>query len=73
MITDPGRLPRPPDAGGLEGVSVNDLAGSAGAAFEAIYKDAGWRKEATVRFTGGLLESKTGKDLPNEPTGYEPG
>jgi hypothetical protein len=55
--------------GGLEGVSVADLAGSGGAAFEAIYNDADWDKAATVRFTGGRVDSRTGKDLPNARTG----
>ena len=55
--------------GGFDGPSVDDLAGSAGAVFEAIFNDAGWRRKASVRFTGGLVDKRTGKSLPNDPTG----
>ena len=55
--------------GGAEGASVNDLDGSAAAAFEAVYVDAGWRGDATVQFTGGLVDTSTGRDLPNARTG----
>lgn len=54
--------------GGFEGASVADLAGSAASAFKAIH-DAGWNKTATVTFTGGLVDTGTGQDLPNEETG----
>ena len=54
--------------GGFEGASVADLAGSAGSAFLAIH-DAGWNKTATVTFTGGLVDTATGNELPDEETG----
>ena len=34
---------------------MNDLDGSAAAAFEAVYVDASWQGDATVGFTGGLV------------------
>ncbi len=55
--------------GGFEGASVDDLDGSAAAAFEAIYGDADWHRGATVKFTGGLVNSRTGQDLPDAETG----
>jgi hypothetical protein len=55
--------------GGFEGASVDDLDGSAGAAFKAIYGDTDWRKDASVTFTGGLVDTRTGKEAPNEETG----
>ncbi len=55
--------------GGLEGASVADLDGSAAAALEAIYGDADWQRGATVKFIGGLVNSRTGQDLPNAETG----
>jgi hypothetical protein len=55
--------------GGFEGPSVADIDGSAAGAFKAIYEDAGWRRDATVTFTGGLVNTRTGQDLPNAETG----
>lgn len=55
--------------GGFEGASVDDLDGSAAGTFKAVYEDAGWGKAATVTFEGGLVNTRTGKDLPNEETG----
>jgi hypothetical protein len=55
--------------GGFEGASVADLDGSAAGAFQAIYDEVGWNKAATVTFEGGLVDTRTGKDLPNEETG----
>jgi hypothetical protein len=42
---------------------VADLDGSAGAAFEAVYADADWQGGTTVRFTGGLVDTRMGRDL----------
>ncbi len=50
--------------GGFEGPSP-ELHGTAAAAFEAVINDAGWQKGVTVHFTGGLVNAKTGKDLPD--------
>ena len=55
--------------GGLDGASVDDLDGSAAATFEAIYNDTDWQGGATVKFTGGLVDTKTGRDLPDAETG----
>jgi hypothetical protein len=56
--------------GGFQGASTKDLDRQAGAIFAAIYGDAGWRKTgAVVVFKGGLVNSKTGEDLPDVNTG----
>ncbi|WP_028060973.1 hypothetical protein [Candidatus Solirubrobacter pratensis] len=54
--------------GGFQGASRQDLAGSAGAAFKALH-GAGWHKAITVTFKGGLVDTTTGKNLPNAETG----
>ncbi len=55
--------------GGLDGASVDDIDGSAAAAFEAVYNDAGWRGATFVVFTGGLVDTRTGEELPDARTG----
>ena len=55
--------------GGFQGASVADLDGSAAAAFKQLYTDTDWQGAATIRFTGGLVDSRTGRDLPNAMTG----
>jgi hypothetical protein len=55
--------------GGLQGASCGDLDTAAGAIFEKVYKDTGWKGNATIEFRGGLVDKATGKDLPNEQTG----
>jgi hypothetical protein len=55
--------------GGLQGASCADLDTAAGAIFEKVYKDTGWKGNATIEFRGGLVDKATGKDLPNEQTG----
>jgi hypothetical protein len=54
--------------GGFEGASDQDLAGEAGAAFKAIHHT-GWTRAITVTFKGGMVDSTTGKDLPDAKTG----
>lgn len=56
--------------GGLEGASVNDLNNSMAAAAEAVYGVAKYpaTKELVVAFRGGLVDTDTGKDLPNVNT-----
>ena len=55
--------------GGLNGASCGDLDQAAGAIFEKIYKDTGWKGSGYIEFQGGLVNSATGKELPNEMTG----
>lgn len=56
--------------GGLQGASTGDLDEQAGAVFEAVYGDAKYKKTGTVVvFKGGLVDSKTGKNLKNVNTG----
>jgi hypothetical protein len=39
------------------------------AVFETIYNDAGWKGGAVVVYQGGLVDTSTGKELPDENTG----
>jgi hypothetical protein len=55
--------------GGFDGASVNDLNKAAGAAFAAAYGRAGYARAVTVVFQGGLVDTTTGKDLPDVNTG----
>lgn len=55
--------------GGFEGASVDDLDGSAAGAFKTLHEDAGFQGDAAVAFRGGLVDTRTGKDLPNAKTG----
>lgn len=50
--------------GGFEGPSTSDADALASAAFAKTYST-GWRGPAVVQFRGGLVDSSTGKDLPN--------
>lgn len=54
--------------GGFEGPSADDTAGLASAALAKVYEDAGWHGAAFVEFQGGLIDSATGRSLPNAPT-----
>lgn len=56
--------------GGVQGASTGDLNRQAGEMFQAIYGPGEWKKTgATIVFKGGLVDSSTGKDLPNVNTG----
>lgn len=54
--------------GGFEGPSTDDVDGLASAALARIYEDADWHGAAFVEFRGGLVDSATGRELPNAPT-----
>lgn len=56
--------------GGLEGASTRDLNEQASAIFKAVYGEAKYKKTDTVIvFEGGLVSTKTGKDLDDVNTG----
>lgn len=55
--------------GGLEGASTGDLNRAASEIFKAIYGEAGYRRASVVVFKGGLVDTKTGADLPHAETG----
>jgi hypothetical protein len=56
--------------GGFEGASTKDLDGAAAAVFNTVYGKGGYpAKETVVVFRGGLVDTETGKDLPNVNTG----
>ena len=55
--------------GGLQGASCGDLDDGAQAIFQEVYDETGWKKGAVVVFKGGLVDSATGKDLPDANTG----
>jgi hypothetical protein len=56
--------------GGLEGASDEDFDRLTGAIFAAIYGDAGWNKTGAVAvYKGGLVDSKTGQELPDANAG----
>jgi hypothetical protein len=56
--------------GGFEGPSPEDLDRLTGAIFAAIYGDAEWNKTGAVAvYKGGLVDAKTGQDLPDVNTG----
>lgn len=54
--------------GGFEGASTDDTDAFASAAFAKVYEDGGWQGLARVAFRGGLIDSATGRELPNAPT-----
>lgn len=54
--------------GGFEGPSTDDTDGLASAALAKVYEDGEWTGAAFVEFRGGLVDSATGRDLPNAPT-----
>jgi hypothetical protein len=54
--------------GGFEGPSTDDTDGLASAALAKVYEDGDWRGAAYVEFRGGLVDSATGRPLPNAPT-----
>jgi hypothetical protein len=54
--------------GGFEGPSTDDTDGLASAALAKVYEDADWHGAALVEFRGGLVDSATGRKLPNAPT-----
>ena len=47
----------------MNGASCGDLDQAAGAIFEKIYKDTGWKGNAIITFEGGLVSKATGKGL----------
>jgi hypothetical protein len=54
--------------GGFEGPSTGDTDGLASAALAKVYGGGDWRGAAYVEFRGGLVNSATGRPLPNAPT-----
>jgi hypothetical protein len=54
--------------GGFEGPSTDDTDGLASAALAKVYEDGGWSGATFVEFRGGLVDSATGRELPNAPT-----
>lgn len=56
--------------GGFEGASTHDLDNSAAAVFKAVYGVADYpaTKETVAVFKGGLVDTETGKDLPDVNT-----
>lgn len=54
--------------GGFEGPSTDDTDGLASATLAKVYEDADWHGAAFVEFRGGLVDSATGRELPNAPT-----
>lgn len=54
--------------GGFEGPSTDDTDGLASASLAKVYEDADWHGAAFVEFRGGLVDSATGRELPNAPT-----
>jgi hypothetical protein len=55
--------------GGLQGASCGDLDDGTQAIFAKIYDDAGWKRGAVIVYQGGLVDSSTGKELPDANTG----
>lgn len=55
--------------GGLDGASTGDLNDQAAETFHAIYGKAGFSRKSVVVFQGGLVDSETGKNLPEVNTG----
>jgi hypothetical protein len=55
--------------GGFEGASCGDLDDGAQAIFKTIYDDGAWKGSAVLVYQGGLVDSSTGKDLPDVNTG----
>jgi hypothetical protein len=51
--------------GGLEGPSTTDLGYMASGLFEALYGEGGFKGNTTIKFSGGLVDTSTGKDLPD--------
>jgi hypothetical protein len=54
--------------GGFEGPSTDDTDALASAALARAYADANWQGAAYVEFRGGLVDSATGRSLPNAET-----
>lgn len=54
--------------GGFEGPSTDDTDGLASAALARVYGEGDWRGATYVEFRGGLVDSATGRPLPNAPT-----
>ncbi|HXV58067.1 MAG TPA: hypothetical protein VD704_09375 [Gaiellaceae bacterium] len=52
--------------GGFEGANCGDMDDGAAAVFETIYNDGGWPRGALVVFQGGLVDTQTGEELPDE-------
>lgn len=55
--------------GGLDGASTGDLNREAAEIFHAIHGTAGYNRDSVVVFEGGLVDSKTGDELPDVNTG----
>jgi hypothetical protein len=54
--------------GGFEGPSTDDTNALTSAALAEVYEDAGWTGSARVTFRGGLVDSATGREMPNIQT-----
>lgn len=54
--------------GGFEGPSTDDTDALASAALAEVYDDGGWQGSTRVAFRGGLVDSATGREMPNAPT-----
>lgn len=58
--------------GGFDGPSIRDIDEQAGAIFRAVYLDTAHRGPTAINFSGGLVDTKTGAEMPNANTGsYE--
>ena len=58
--------------GGFDGASTGDLNRKAGQIFKAIHGDAAYRRASGIVFKGGLVDTRTGRNLPDVNTGiYE--
>ena len=55
--------------GGLSGASWDDLDKESGAIFQAVYGEAHYRNVVGIIYRGGLVNSETGKELPDVNTG----
>jgi hypothetical protein len=54
--------------GGFEGPSTDDTDALASAALAKVYEEGEWRGASFVEFRGGLVNSATGRPLPDAPT-----
>lgn len=55
--------------GGFEGPSTKDMDRQVAEMLRAVYLNAGFEGGTEVRFIGGLIDMKTGRDVPNALTG----
>lgn len=55
--------------GGFEGASTTDLGYQASGIFAAVYGEGAFKGNTTIKFSGGLVDSRTGQELPDALTG----